>query len=125
MRTVQIVNQTRELSQPLTTEYADSFVAKLRGLAFRRKLEPDHGLLLVDAQESKINAGIHMLGMNFDLSIAWLDANLKVVDVRPAYRWRSFLLPHKPARYVLEFHASRLKDFRIGDQVALKEQTST
>jgi len=62
-----------------------------------------------------------MLGMAFDLSIIWLDASLKVVDARRARRWRSFLFPRKAARYVLEFHASRIEEFHIGDQLAFEE----
>jgi uncharacterized membrane protein (UPF0127 family) len=121
MRQVSITNKTRPLPAPMLADYADRFGAKLRGLMFRRELDTGRGLLLAEAAESTFNAGIHMLFMNFDIGVAWLDSQLIVVDVRWARKWGGFLLPHKPARYVLEFHASRLEDFRVGDDLAFKD----
>lgn len=62
-----------------------------------------------------------MLGMSFDLSIVWLNSDLCVVDLGKARRWRSFLAPRKPARYVLECGASRFEEFQIGDQLAFED----
>jgi uncharacterized membrane protein (UPF0127 family) len=121
MRQVLIENKSRPLPAPLLADYADRFGAKLRGLMFRRELDAGRGLLLAEAAESTVNAGIHMLFMNFDISVAWLDSELRVVDTRAARRWGGFLLPRKPACYVLEFHASRFEEIRIGDQIALQD----
>jgi uncharacterized membrane protein (UPF0127 family) len=120
MRQVKIINRTRGLKRPLTADYCQSFLCKLRGLALRRKLAAGRGLLLADGSESRLSAGIHMLGMFFDLTIVWLDKNAKVVDVRRARRWRSFLFPRKPACYVIECGVSRYEDFRIGDKLAFE-----
>lgn len=81
----------------------------------------DEALLMAEAAESRMNTAIHMLGMAFDLGIVWLDGELRVVDARPAKRWRSFLMPRKPARYVLECRPERLEEFQIGDQLELKD----
>lgn len=124
MRQISIENKTRPLPAPLTADYADSFGPKLRGLMLRPDLDPGRGLLLAEASESRVNAGIHMLFMNFDISVAWLDASLRVVDVQLARRGKLFLLPRKPARYVLEFHASRFEDFRVSDQIAFKDHVA-
>ncbi|MEX1248304.1 MAG: DUF192 domain-containing protein [Anaerolineales bacterium] len=124
MRRVEIFNHSRPLNSPLVVDYCESYLCKLRGLALRRELAPGRGLLLAEGRESRLNAGIHMLGMFFDLSIVWLDKDLKIVDLRRARRWRSFLFPRKPARYVLEFHASRLDEFRLGDQLVFKESAA-
>jgi uncharacterized membrane protein (UPF0127 family) len=121
MRQVSIKNTTRPLAAPLLADYAESFGAKLRGLMLRRELDYEGGLLLAEATQSTVNAGIHMLFMNFDISVAWLDSELRVVDAQHARRWAAFLLPRKPARYVLEFHASRLEEFRVGDQIAFED----
>lgn len=121
MRRIQIVNHSHKLKSPLTADYCESFLCKLRGLALRRKLPANRGLVLADASESRLSAGIHMLGMFFDLTIVWLDNELKVVDVRRARRWRSFIFPRKPARYVIECGGSRYEDFRIGDKLAFQE----
>jgi len=121
MRQVHIVNRSRSLTRPLSVNYCQSFFCKLRGLALRRKLAAGRGLMLVDGSESRLNASVHMLGMFFDLTIVWLDKNLNVVDVRRAWRWRSFLFPRKPARYVIECGVSRYEEFRIGDELAFED----
>lgn len=64
---------------------------------------------------------IHMLGMFFDLGIVWLDDKKRVVDARPAYRWRSFLQPAKAARYVIECALDRISEFQIGDQIDFED----
>lgn len=124
MRQVSILNRTHPLKTPLVADYCERFVCKLRGLVLRPDLQIGRGLVLAEGSESRLNAGIHMLGMAFDLSIVWLDSGLKVVDVQGARRWRSFLFPRKAARYVLEFHASRLEEFHVGDQLAFEENSA-
>ncbi|MCW5874329.1 MAG: DUF192 domain-containing protein [Anaerolineales bacterium] len=121
MRHIDIQNRTRLLGSPLRAGVAESFGAKLRGLMFRRTLAAGEGLLLVEPAESRAGASIHMLGMRFDLCIVWLDSDLQVVDLQIARRWRSVLLPAKPARYVLECSPSRYAEFQIGDQIEFKD----
>ncbi len=121
MRRVQVLNRNRALLQPLEVEYCASFLCKLRGLSWQRHLAPERGLLMAEPAESRLNSAIHMLGMAFDLSIIWLDNDLRVVDVRPARRWRSFLTPRKAARYVIECRLERLEEFQIGDQIELQD----
>lgn len=121
MRQVIIQNKTRPLQSPLQAGFADGFVDKLRGLAFRRGLGAHEGLVLAEAAESRLGASIHMLGMAFDLCVVWLDSQLNVVDVQLARRWRSVLLPGKPARYVIECAPSRYAEFQLGDQLAFED----
>lgn len=121
MQLTSIRNLSRPLKQPLNVRYCERFLCKLRGLSFRARLEPGKGLLLAEAQASRLNAGIHMLGMFFDLSIIWLDTDLRVVDKALAKRWLSFLLPRNPARYVIECAVSRYEEFQVGDQLALEQ----
>ena len=61
-----------------------------------------------------------MLWMKIDLAIVWINSDFKVVDVQPAYKWKSFITPKKPAKYILEFAIERLGDFQIGDHVQIK-----
>lgn len=121
MEIVAIRGLSRPIKQPLNVRYCERFLCKLRGLALRRSLAPDEGLLLVEAKASRLNTGIHMLGMFFDLSIIWLDADLKVVDKALARRWVSFLFPRYPARYVIECAVSRYEEFTIGDKIAFEK----
>ncbi len=121
MQFIAIRNLSRPLTQPLSVRYCERFLCRLRGLMFQRKLAPTEGLLLADARANRLNAGIHMLGMLFDLSILWLDGNLNVVDKAIARPWRSFLFPRRPARYVIECAVSRYEEFQIGDQLAFEK----
>lgn len=86
---------------------------------FRRSLPPQEGLLLVQKLDSRIDAAIHMFLMWMDLTVVWINNAGLVVDVRLARRWRPFYLPVAPARYILEIHPDRIRDFQVGDQVEL------
>lgn len=68
-----------------------------------------------------MDAAIHMFMMWMDLTIVWINAQHQVVDVRPAYRWKSVLVPQAPASYVLELPIERLPDFQIGDEIKISE----
>ncbi len=98
-----------------------SYFCRLRGLALRKSLPPNWGLLLVQRNENRIDSAIHMLWMRMDLAVVWINTAGKVVDVRPAYRWRSFLTPAGPAKYVLETSIDQLNRFSIGDEVYFEE----
>jgi len=120
MNNITIRNQSRPLKLPLNVRYCERFLCKLRGLMFRKNLAPEEGLLFADVKPSRLNAGIHMLGMFFGLSIIWLDVNLRVVDKALAQPWVSFVFPSSPARYVIECAISRYEEFTIGDQLAFE-----
>lgn len=115
-----MINRSRGLARPLHADWCDSFGAKLRGLAWRRSLGAEEGVVLVNEGESRANSAIHMLGMFFDLAIVWLDGEKSVVDVRVARAWRSILKPRMPAQYVIECAAERLNEFVVGDHIAFE-----
>jgi uncharacterized membrane protein (UPF0127 family) len=77
----------------------------------------DGGILLVDSRESKSNAAIHMMFMNFDITVLWLDKDGVVVDKALAERWRLMYMPKQPAQYVVELHQDRIDDYAIGDRL--------
>ncbi len=117
MKEIRIQNLGRPLQTPITAGYCASFACRLRGLAWRASLPPNWGLLLVGRRDSRLDAAIHMLGMQIDLAVVWINQEKLVVDVRRAFRWRSFIIPSAPARYVLELEPRHRSDFRIGEQV--------
>jgi uncharacterized membrane protein (UPF0127 family) len=121
MQSRTIRNLTQPLKQDLKANYCDGFWCKFRGLMFERSLPTDQALILADAKSSRLNSGIHMLGMFFDLSIIWVGEDFKVVDKAKARRWLSFVFPKKPARYVIECDVSRYEEFSIGDQLVFEE----
>lgn len=118
MRRVAIINKTR-FAAPIDALYCESFICQLRGLTFRRSLSFQEGLLLVQKQDSRIEAAIHMLFMWMDLAVVWINHTGRVVDVRLARRWRFIYMPKQPARYILEANVDRIHDFQVGDQVEI------
>lgn len=86
---------------------------------FEKSIASHEGILLKMEQLSRLNASIHMLFMNFDIAVIWLDENLVVSDTTLAKRWRLYYAPSKPSLSVIETHPDRLDDFRIGDQLEL------
>ena len=105
----------------IRVKYCDTFFSKGLGAMFKKELQPDEGLILVDSQESRMNAGIHMLFMNFDLAVLWLDRNWVVVDKVLARKWRPMYLPQAPAQYVAELHPDQLGNFELGDKLVLEK----
>ncbi len=87
---------------------------------FKQKLEENSGLLLSDRFETRLNSSIHMLFMNFDLCVVWLDKNLLVVDVKEAKKWCPAYFPRSAAKHVLETGVSHINDFSIGDQLSFE-----
>lgn len=121
MQIVEIINSSRPLKSPLKAKYCDSFMCQFRGLMFRRTLESDEGLLLVQKRENRSESAIHMLFMFIDLAVVWINAAHQVVDVKSARRWRLAYVSQAPAKYVLELPVDRLDEFQIGDQLEIDE----
>jgi uncharacterized membrane protein (UPF0127 family) len=116
-----IRNMNKALLQPLELLYCESFLCKVRGLSWRKKISKGEGIVLVYQKEGIASSAIHMLGMNFDLAIIWLNKEFVVVDVQLARRWRSFLKAREAAQFVIECQPSRINEFSIGDQIALED----
>jgi len=117
MKTIHLENKVHLLSSPLTVNYCDSFLCRLRGLMFRASLPMQEGLLLVEARDSRIDTAIHMLFVFMDLAVIWINSDHVVVDTVLARRWRPAYVPRKPARYILEIRPERLGEFKAGDRV--------
>lgn len=59
----------------LEVELADSFLGRLRGLMFRRRLDQNCGLLLAPCD------GVHMLFMRFAIDVIYLDKELRIKKI--------------------------------------------
>ncbi|MBN2551043.1 MAG: DUF192 domain-containing protein [Anaerolineales bacterium] len=121
MREVTIHNLSRKDFAPFTAGYCSSFLCRLRGLTFQKQLPPNWGLLLVQERENRLDASIHMLFMQLDLGVVWIDSQDRVVDTRLARRWKLSYIPKNPARYVLEISVERLNEFSVGDQLKIEK----
>ena len=83
----------------------------------KRDLNMEEGALLIQSSESRMGSSIHMLFMNFDLGIIWINAEGFIVDKKMARRWQISSTPKLAAKYILEIHPDRLIDFSIGDKI--------
>ena len=114
---ISIENKNRKLVGMLRIKFCDTFLTQLRGLTFRAPISRDEGLLLVGPRDSRLDSSIHMLFVSFDLTVVWINADMKVVDKIIAKSWRPAYFSKEAAKYVLEIHPSRWEDFQIGDLV--------
>jgi uncharacterized membrane protein (UPF0127 family) len=119
MAIAHIQNADRLDTHPIRAIYCSTFRCQLRGLMFRRSIAAYDGLLLVQRGDSMINAAIHMLGMNFDLCVVWINSDYQVVDVRHAKRWHPAYFPKAPARFILEAHLDRINDYFVGESIEI------
>lgn len=114
-----LLNKTHPLQNPLQIVMAATFWQRFAGLMGRKNIEPTYGLLFINNSSSRIDAAIHMLFMNFDIAVIWLDDELTVVDKALAKKWHLNYAPGLPARYIVETHIDRIEDFEIGDRIEL------
>ena len=98
-----------------------SFMCHLKGLMFRRALPQDEGLLFVNRRESVSGASIHMLFMQFNIGVVWLDKNGTVVDAKVAKVWRPAYAPRRAAQYYLEANVDILDRVKVGDVLTFEE----
>jgi len=98
-----------------------SFGSKLRGLMFRRSIEPDEGLVLAETRSSIAATSIHMFFVPFDIAAIWLDDEFIVVHTALAKAWHPYYASPRPARYVLEGPPDLLKRVTIGERLMFEE----
>lgn len=113
-------------------EIADDDEERARGLMFRDRLEPDHGMLFVFERAEP--QAFWMLNTRIPLDIFYFDEQLGLVSVSErtppcqgqATRCPSY--PSKgPARYVLELNAGKAAELGVqpGDRLTLSPALST
>jgi uncharacterized membrane protein (UPF0127 family) len=86
---------------------------------FRRSIDPGEGILLMGSRDQRLDAGIHMLFVPFDLAVFWISSRMEVVDKVLARSWHPAYLPSKPSQYVLEVHPSLQDAYKVGDRVEI------
>ena len=86
---------------------------------FTKKIEMDDGIIIAEKKESIALTSIHMMFMNYDITVLWLDKAMVIVDMVLAKKWKLIYVPKKPAQYVVELHPSKLSEYSIGDRLDL------
>ena len=102
--------------------YCASFLCRLRGLTFRRRLGDHEGLLLVGRRESRLDGAIHMIFVFFPIAVVWLNGGGRVVDAQLARPFRPFYAPQAPAKDILEGPPSLIESIRVGDRLRFSEE---
>jgi hypothetical protein len=117
MRSVTIVNRTRESVLGTKVGLADRWWLRARG--FLRRPEPceGEGLLLNPCR------AVHMVGMTFPLDIVFVDRHGRVLGLYPELQPGRRSRWHGAAKYALELRAGTIDATRteVGDLVAWHE----
>jgi len=116
-----LVNQTT--GQVLATQLrpCETFWTRLRGLMFRRSLDPGEALVFTYTRESVAGTSIHMFFVPFPIAAIWLDAEKRVVDQVLARPFRPYYASRVPAQYLIEGAPELLACTRTGDVLDLQE----
>jgi uncharacterized membrane protein (UPF0127 family) len=115
------VFNTEASGKPIVrARWCASFLCRLRGLTFRRRLEPGEGLLLVDRSEGRVSASIHMWMVFFPIGVIWLNSEQEVVDRTVARPWRVYL-PVAGAQYILEGEPGIIAGIEKGDRLVWQD----
>jgi uncharacterized protein len=103
MRLLRVVNTGKDRELGTHIRWADSFLARLRGMTGRAAPGAGEGLLLTPCRS------IHMYWMRFPLDVAFLDASGSVVASYPSLRPGGRTRWHRDARHALELPAGTLE----------------
>jgi len=118
--TVSIIN--RETNQVLiqSARWCSSRLCRLRGLQFRRRLNPGEALILVKDKDSIANSSIHMFFVFFPIAAIWINKKGKVTSAQLAKPWRPYYASPEPACYVLETSPDILDKISVGDKLVFE-----
>ncbi len=97
--------------------WCGDFFSKLRGLQFRRKLNPGEAIVLAYGSDSVANSSIHMFFVFFPIAAVWIDSQGVITSAQLAKPWRPYYASPKPARYVLEAGPELLTKLTVGDRI--------
>lgn len=120
MHEILIHNITSPAKIPIYAKICKSYLSRLRGLMFQNTISENEGLLFVNNRENRFNTSIHMLFMNFNLAIIWVNSQKIVVDTQLVKRWSFINIPKANAKYIIETNVIRLSDFHTNDELAFE-----
>ena len=113
-----LVNQTTSETLACQVTRCDTFGRRLRGLMFRRSLKSDEAYLFVFYSESVVAASVHTFFVFYPISLVWLDAHQRVVDLCLAKPFRPYYAPRRAAQTLIEGTPDLLDRVRVGDRLA-------
>jgi uncharacterized membrane protein (UPF0127 family) len=114
---VDVVNRRTGEVLAHSARWCSSRASRLRGLQYRRRLNPGEALILVKPKDSIVNSSIHMLWVFFPIAAVWINDQGRVTHTQLARPWRPYYASPAPARYVLEAAPSLLEHVQVGDEI--------
>jgi uncharacterized protein len=114
---VDVVNRSTGEVLAHSARWCSTRATRLRGLQYRRRLEPGEALILVKHKDSIFNSSIHMLWVFFPIAAVWINSQGRVTSAQLARPWRPYYASPEPARYVLEAAPDLLTRLKAGDEV--------
>ena len=103
--------------------FCTGFFCRLRGLIISDSLTEDEGIIIERRDDSRFLAGVHTLGMTFEIAVIWLDRELEVVDSRYVPPWQAACIPQTAAKYIIETLPETLNRIVFGDRLIFDEVT--
>jgi len=104
----------------LETWYFEKFLSRLKGLMFKKNISLNQAGLFINKSENKVDSAIHMLFMNFDIAVFWLDKTNTIVDKRIAKKWGLIYYPVVKSQKILETHTEIYEKLQIGEKIIIE-----
>ncbi len=120
-RRVDVIHRASGVRLVQGARWCASFWCRLRGLMFRRRLEPGEAVLLVEAADSRVTTSIHMFFVPFPIAAIWINSAGQVVDKVEALPNRPYYAPRRPARFTLEGSPALLSQVAIDDELVFED----
>lgn len=110
MKTITIKHNGKLIGKAL---YCNNLLTRCLGLMFRK----EQTALIELPKESKPMAAIHTFFMRFPIDVHWLDSEKRIIGIRKGLRQYSFANPKKPAKYIFEAPAEKVR-LKTGEKLS-------
>ncbi|MBW6472413.1 MAG: DUF192 domain-containing protein [Anaerolineaceae bacterium] len=100
--------------------YFENFFSRLKGLMFKKDIAVNQAGLFINKNENLVDSAIHMLFMNFDIAVFWLDQTNTVVDKKIAKKWGLIYYPDVKSQKILETHTEIFEKLQIGEKIIIE-----
>jgi uncharacterized membrane protein (UPF0127 family) len=100
--------------------YFENFFSRLKGLMFKKNISINQAGIFVNKNENIVDSAIHMLFMNFDIAVFWLDKKNTIVDKKIAKKWGLIYYPNVKSQKILETHTDLFENLQIGEKIIIE-----
>ncbi len=100
--------------------YFENFFSRFKGLMFKKDITINQAGLFINKNENIVDSAIHMLFMNFDIAVFWLDKTNTIVDKRIAKKWGLIYYPDVKSHKILETHPEIFETLQIGEEITIE-----